>query len=165
MLERRLETRLKPSGAPGTSAKVQLKRAVPILPIDEEGNVSLTRQFRYAIGQESLEVISGGVEADEEPLVAAQREAKEELGITGTDWTEMGYFHLETSIVKGPVYLYVLRGISFTATNPDDTEEIKRQKLPLEQAAQKVLNNEITHGPSCLLLLKTYLQNQKINQP
>jgi 8-oxo-dGTP pyrophosphatase MutT (NUDIX family) len=89
----------KPDGTPGTYATVQLKRGVAILPMDNAGNVYLARQFRYAIGQDSIEVISGGVEADEDPVVAAQREAKEELGIEGAAWTEMGYFHLEASII------------------------------------------------------------------
>ena len=156
-----VDTVKKPNGEPGTYATVQLKRGVAVLPMDAAGNVYLTRQFRYAIGQESIEVISGGVEKGEKPLVAAQREAKEELGIEGTDWIEMGYFHLETSIIKGPVYLYLLRGVSFTDTDPDDTEDIKRLKLSLEEATKKVRGNEITHGPSCVLILKAILQQHE----
>ena len=156
-----VDTVAKPDGAPGTYATVQLKNGVAVLPMDDDGNVYLTRQFRYAIAQDSIEVISGGVEAGEEPLLAARRETREELGIEGATWTTMGFFHLETSIVKGPVYLFVLRGLSFTETDPDDTEDVKTLKLPLAEAVQKVLGNEITHGPSCVLLLKTYLLQNK----
>src|SRR4051812_14061587 len=99
----------KPNGEPGTYATVQLKRGIAVLPIDDDGYVYLTRQFRYAIGQESTEVISGGMEANEDPLVAAQREVNEELGIEGTRWTELGFLYLETSMLKSPTYLFVVQ--------------------------------------------------------
>lgn len=50
---------IKPNGAPGTYATVQLKEGVAVLALDRGGRVYLTRQFRYAIGCDSIEVISG----------------------------------------------------------------------------------------------------------
>lgn len=151
---------LQPDGEPSTYAIVQLKRGVAILPMDDDGHVYLTRQFRYPIEKESMEVISGGAEEGEGLLEAAKREAKEELGIEGEEWKEMGYFHLETSVVKGPVYLFTVSNIEFKERDPDSTEDIKKIKLTLKEAVQKVLANEITHGPSCLLILKTYLASK-----
>jgi 8-oxo-dGTP pyrophosphatase MutT (NUDIX family) len=114
----------------------------------------LTKQFRYAIGKDSLEVISGGIEDEGEPLQAAKREAEEELGIQATQWIDAGYFHLETSMIKGPVYLYIIKDLQFTDTSQDETEDVKKVKMPLEEAVQLVMDSKITHGPSCLLLLK-----------
>jgi 8-oxo-dGTP pyrophosphatase MutT (NUDIX family) len=145
---------IKPNGEPGHYATVKLKSGVAILPIDEKGNVYLTRQFRYAIGKDSLEVISGGMEGEGEPLEAAKRETGEELGIKAKQWIEAGYFHLETSMVKGPVYLFIARDLQFTETSQDDTEDVKKVQMPLEEAIQLVMDSQITHGPSCVLLLK-----------
>lgn len=153
-----------PAGDPGTYATVQMKSGVAILPMDAEGNIYLTRQFRYAVGKESIEVISGGIDEGEEPLKAAKREAKEELGIEAEDWEEFGFFHLETSIIKGPVYLFVIKNLHFTDTNPDDTEDIKRIKVSLEEALQMVMDNDITHGPSCMLILKTASSKNQSNR-
>jgi 8-oxo-dGTP pyrophosphatase MutT (NUDIX family) len=147
----------KPDGEPGSYATVRMKTGVAILPLDEEGNVYLTKQFRYAIGKQSIEVISGGIDEDGNPLEAAQREAKEELGIEAQEWIDLGVFHLETSIIRGPVYLYLAKKIYMHSTDQDSTEDIKLLKVNMQQATDMVMNGEITHGPSCILILKASL--------
>jgi 8-oxo-dGTP pyrophosphatase MutT (NUDIX family) len=145
---------IKPDGAPGTYATVQLKEGVAVLALDRDGRVHLTKQFRYAIGKESIEVISGGIDEGEDPLAAAKREAREELGVEGEQWEALQSFHLETSMIKGPVHLFVVKDLHCTETDPDDTEEIKGFKVTLPEAVNMVLRGQITHGPSCVLLLK-----------
>jgi hypothetical protein len=44
--------------------------------------------------------------------------------------------------------------LQFTSSDQDDTEDVKKVKMRLEEAVQLVMDNTITHGPSCLLLLK-----------
>src|SRR5215212_2722647 len=53
---------IQPDGNDGEYATVQMKPGVCTLAIDDENNVYLTRQFRYALGAESLEVIAGGMD-------------------------------------------------------------------------------------------------------
>ena len=152
-LELTVDEVIKPDGKLGVYATVQLKSGVAILPLDNEGNVYLTSQFRYAIGKESIEVISGGIEEDN-PLEAAKREAEEEIGLVAEEWIELGIFHLETSMIKGPVYLFVVRNLHFKNAHQDSTENVKPLKKTFDEALQMVINNEITHGPSCVLILK-----------
>lgn len=59
-----------PDGSDGEYATVHLKPGACVLPIDDDGNVYLTRQFRYALGAESLETPCGAIEDDGEPLDA-----------------------------------------------------------------------------------------------
>jgi hypothetical protein len=96
----------KPDGSPGTYTTARVKSGVAVLPVDEHGQVYLVKQFRYAIGRDSVEVISGGIDDEEPPAEAVRREAEEEAGIVAGSWTELGYVDLDTSIVKGPVYLF-----------------------------------------------------------
>lgn len=154
---------IKPDGSAGTYATVQLKEGVAVLALDRDGRVYLTRQFRYAIGCDSIEVICGGIDEGEDPLTAARREAREELGVEGEDWTPLQSFHLETSMIKGPVHLYVVRSLHCTDTDPDDTEDIKGFRVPMEEAVQMVLRGEITHGPSCVLILKAFMAGKVEN--
>jgi hypothetical protein len=79
-----------PDGQPGLYATITMSPGVAVLPVDDAGDVYLTRQFRYALGHESLEVVSGATEADEAPLEAARRELGEELGIAAGAWTPLG---------------------------------------------------------------------------
>ncbi len=145
---------LQPDGQPGTYATVTMKPGVAILPIDTNGVVYLTRQFRYAIGKESIEVICGAVEEDEPPLEAAQREIQEELGIKAEEWIDLGIVNLDTSIVHCPVHLFLARQLTFTQTNQEGTETIETLQIAFNAAVQMVRDNAIAHAPSCVLLLK-----------
>ena len=66
---------IRPDGRPGTYATVSVNQGVAVLVANGDGTVSLVRQFRYALGRESLEAACGGVDEGEEPLAAAHREA------------------------------------------------------------------------------------------
>lgn len=145
---------LRPDGQPGMYATVTMKPGVAILPIDSNNIVYLARQFRYALGEESIEVVSGALEEDELPLEAAKREVEEELGIKAEEWIELGLFHIDTSIVDCPVHLFMAKQLTFTESNPEGTETIKRLKVPFDVAVQMVMDSKITHSPSCVLILK-----------
>lgn len=79
-----------------------MKTGVAVLAIDDDGQAVLTLQFRYASGQISLEAACGSAEAGEEPRQAAERELREELGITAAQWISLGICNLDTSIVRCP---------------------------------------------------------------
>ncbi len=160
-IELHVDEVIKPTKKEGSYATLQMKNGVTILATNSKGQIYLTKQFRYAIGKESIELISGGIDGEESPLEAAKREVKEELGIEADEWTAMGMLHLETSIIKGPAYLFTAHHLHFTATDPDDTEDITGFKVSLEKAVEMVMNNQITHGPSCVLILKAFLAVKK----
>lgn len=82
---------LRPDGEPGTYAVVSLNPGVAVLAMDDEGSVYLTRQFRYILGKESIEVVCGAVEEGESPLEAAKREAREEAGPEASEWVSATY--------------------------------------------------------------------------
>jgi len=144
----------KPDGRSGTYATVTLKPGVAVLPLDSEGQVHLTRQYRYAVGRDTVEVPSGTLEAGEDPLTAAKREILEELGIEADDWRELGCVDLDTSIVRCSVSLFVARELRFIEPDQDPAEVIRPLTVPFSTAVDMVMNGEITHAPSCVLMLK-----------
>ena len=145
---------IQPDGDPGIYATVTIKPGIAVLPIGENGEIYLLEQFRYAIGKKSVEVATGAIDEGEEALQAAKRELKEELGIQARDWTQIGSFDLDTAIVNCPVSLFLARSLSFTKKQEDDTEELRGIKMSLSQAVERVMKSEITHSPSCILILK-----------
>lgn len=149
---------IKPDGKDGKYATIHFKPGACVLPLDDEGNIYLTRQFRYALGREDLEVAAGGIEG-EEGLEAAKREAREELGIEAEDWTELGKIESDTSITNSTAYLFLARKLSFHEPKREGTEQIKTVKMKLDEAVEKVLSGEITHGQTCILVLKAYLKD------
>lgn len=144
-----------PDGAPAHYGVVVMRPGIAILPVDAEGAVYLTRQFRYALGRESLEAIGGGLDAGEEdPLPAARREAREELGVSADEWHYLGQVDTDTSVVRGSVHLYLARALSFTEPEQEGSEAIRPVRVPLTGAVELVMDGTITHAPSCVVVLK-----------
>jgi 8-oxo-dGTP pyrophosphatase MutT (NUDIX family) len=148
---------IRPDGERGTYTTVAMKPGVAVLPVDDQGRVYLTSQFRYVLEGESVEVVCGGIDEGEEPLVAAKRELREELSIEAVEWFDLGYFDLDTSMVGSKVNLFVARALSFSEADQDGTETIEGMKVPFEDAVAMVMGGAITHGPSCVLILKARL--------
>ena len=144
----------RPDGKPGHYATVSVKPGVAVLPVDERGVVYLIRQFRYALGAESLEVCCGGVEDGDSSLDAGKRELAEELGIQADEWIALGAIDLDTSIVRCSVGLYVARGLSFDEPDREGTEVMRSVAMPLDEAVRRVEEGGITHAASCVLLLR-----------
>lgn len=145
---------IRPDGAPGTHCIARLKSGISVLAVDENRTVYLTEEFHYAVGRTMIEVVSGGIEADEDPQVAARRELQEELGITGGEWIDLGVCDPLTSVVVSPTRLFLARKLVFGPTAPEGTERIRCHTVSLAEAVHMVLDSRITHGPSCVLILK-----------
>jgi len=144
---------VRPNGKDGKYATIEFVPGVSVLPIDDENFVFLTKQFRYVAGKDTLEVVAGGVE-DETPLAAAKREVKEELGITAKEFIKLGTIQLDNSIIKSETTQFIARSLTFGETDGDAAEEMNVVKIKFKEAVEKVLNGEITHAPSCVLILK-----------
>jgi len=151
----------RPDGKPGTYATITVKPGVAVIAIDAEGRANLTRQFRYAIGRNSIEVVCGGCDPGEEPIDAAKRELREELGITAETWTDAGMVDPDTSIVRNPTRLFIARDLQKTTVDRDATEEIEPMITPLDEALRMVMDGVITHAASCVLILKAALRERR----
>jgi 8-oxo-dGTP pyrophosphatase MutT (NUDIX family) len=149
-----------PRGHPANFSTVKMPPGVCVLPFDDDGFVYLTREYRYALGRESVEVVGGVVEDEELPLAAAKRELKEELGIEAVDFTYLGFVDPVTSVIRSPVHFFLAGGLRFGSKEPDSHEEIATVKLALEEAVRMVNRSEITHAESCVLLLKVFFMMQ-----
>jgi 8-oxo-dGTP pyrophosphatase MutT (NUDIX family) len=147
---------IKPDGQGGTYATARVKPGVAVLAVEEEGSVYLTKQFRYATGRDSIEVVCGALEEGEPPLEAAKRELREEVGIEASEWRELGTIDLEGSIVNCQSNLFIAKSLKQIETDRDPTERIKTLQVTLGKAVDMVMNCEITHGPSIALILKTH---------
>ncbi|MFO0947354.1 MAG: NUDIX hydrolase [Planctomycetota bacterium] len=145
---------IRPDGKPGTHAVVTIKSGVCVLPIHVDGTVYLTQEFHYGVGRSTLEAVSGGMEPGEDPLLTARRELREELGIEAEHWEDLGVVDPFTAVGTSPTRLFLARHLSFVAANPEGTERIQSISMTLTEAADAVLNSQITHAPSSVLILK-----------
>lgn len=145
---------IRPDGKNGIFGVIKMIGGVSVLPLDEEGYVYMTEEFHYAIGIKDIETASGGLDGNEEPIETAKRELKEELGIEAREWIDLGLVNPFTTVIKSPQKIFLARKLAFGQDNQEDTEDIKLVKVKLEEAVKMVMDSVITHGPSCVLILK-----------
>lgn len=135
--------------------------AVGMIPIDNDGYTWLVGQHRYTLDSYSWEIPEGGSASDEDPLKAAQRELREETGITASSWTQLLRLHTSNSVTDESAIAYIAQGLSIGDTQPDDTELIELKRLPVQQAIEMVMDGEITDGLAMASLLKLQLLLQR----
>jgi len=145
---------IRPDGKDGVFGVVKMKPGITILPVDDQKNVYLTQEYRYAIERETVEAVSGGIDEGENKELAAKRELKEELGITANEWIDLGVVDPFTNAIESPSYIFLAKGLNFSGSNPEGTERIKIVKTPFKQAIKWVMENKITHGATATLILK-----------
>ncbi len=151
---------VQPDGKPGTYATIRFPAGVAVLPVDDDGNVYLTKQFRYALGRYNIETVSGAMDGDQ-PLAAAKRETREETGIRASEWVPLGKIETDTSITNSTSHLFLCRGLEFGKSDREGTEDIELVKMHLDEAVEKAVSGEITNGQTVALVLKAHaLQNR-----
>ena len=144
-----------PGGGTSHYGKINFKNiAIGIIPLDENDNTWLVGQYRYVPDCYSWEIPMGGGEISIDPLVSAKRELKEETGLQAEDWQELMRLHTSNSVTDERGLIYIARELTQGETEFEETEELLIQKLPLEEAVERVLSGEITDAISAAGLLK-----------
>src|SRR5690606_1977691 len=76
-----------PTGAPALYGLVSFKNfAIAILPLHDDGAITLVGQTRFPLGSYSWEIPEGGGPLADDPLDSAKRELREETGLEADAW-------------------------------------------------------------------------------
>ena len=144
-----------PNGAMGFREYIKHIGAVAVLPLTDDGKVICVRQYRYAVGQVTLEIPAGKLDApDEDPCEATLRELREETGARCKNLTYLGTYLASPAILDEKINLYLARGLDFGETDPDDDEFIDVVQIPLDEMVERVMRGEILDGKTQLAVLK-----------
>lgn len=145
-----------PSGGMGIYGVVHMKNvATGVVPLDGEDHTWLVGQWRYTLGRYSWEIPEGGAAPGEDPLVAAQRELREETGLEAEIWTHIQTLHTSNSVTDETGHIYLARGLRAAgAPCPGDTEDLTVRRLPFAGALAMVESGEITDAVSVAGILR-----------
>ena len=136
---------IRPDGRPGIYGVVHMKnRAVGVVPLHDDGTVTLVGQYRYTLDTYSWEIPEGGCPPGEDPLATAHRELLEETGLRAAEVRPLGgELHLSNSICDELGYLFVATGLTQGDADPEGTEKIAVRRVPFQKALDMALNGQI----------------------
>ncbi|MBO4983740.1 MAG: NUDIX hydrolase [Clostridia bacterium] len=143
-----------PNGKKSVREVVRHPGAVCVVPVTDEGEVIMVRQFRYAFNQVLLEVPAGKLEPNEDPLEAALRELEEESGVVASKVEHIGEIYTTVAIIDEKIHVYLATGLTYKNAHPDDDEFLEVEKIPLKTLVDMVMNGEIKDSKTQIAILK-----------
>ena len=157
-----------PNGKPAMREVAIHKGASAIVPVDEEGNVYLVRQYRAPIARETLELPAGKLDSKaEDRLQAAKRELAEETGLRAKEWVKLADMAAAAAYTDEVVSIYLARGLEKGEAHLDDDEFLRVVKMPLRElcdmaAAGKIQDSKTLCGA---LLAERYIGGKYAIEP
>jgi ADP-ribose pyrophosphatase len=97
---------------------------INVVAITTEGTFLCFRQTKYGVDGTSLAPVGGYLEPGEAPLLAAQRELREETGYAAETWSDLGHYCVDGNRGAGTAHLFLARDARRVADpTADDLEE------------------------------------------
>ena len=149
----RVDTVRMPSGRDATREIVEHSHAVCIVPIDNDGNVVLVRQYRKPAEDALLEVPAGGVEDGEISEEAVLRELQEEIGYTADHLEHLSSFWVAPGWATEYMHAYLATGLRESRLDGDEDENIEVVRLRFDEAVSMLKTGEINDGKTIAALL------------
>lgn len=143
-----------PNGQDADREIILHKGAAAVVPVDDEGIVTLVRQCRIAVGKITLEIPAGKLDGEgEDPLVCASRELEEETGLCAKEIRLLSAIDTTPGFCSERIHIYLATGLTSTKAHPDEDEFVALVRMPLVDAVQLVASGEICDAKSCVGLL------------
>lgn len=136
--------------------------ACAVIPLYENGDIMMIRQFRYPMAQIFWEVPAGKIDAGENPDQTAIRELKEETGLSAQTMDYVGHFYPAIGYADEVIHIYVASGLSENEQEMDDDEFVYKERIPFKQAIEMIHSGEINDGKTviCLLRMENWLKRR-----
>lgn len=143
-----------PNGGEVVYDIVKQKGGASVLPLDDDGNVYLVKQYRNTLNRVNLELPAGCYDyPGEPPEICARRELQEELGIVAGQLTYFTEIITDIGISDEIVTIFYARDLEFGERHLDPDEFIDIVKMPFEQALSLVMTGEIVDAKTVVAIL------------
>jgi 8-oxo-dGTP pyrophosphatase MutT (NUDIX family) len=146
-----------PTGKPALYGLVRFKNlALAILPLHDDGTITMVGQHRFPIPGYSWELPEGGGPLGADPLEGARRELREEAGLQAAEWRKVLTYQLSNSVTDEVGHGFVALGLTPAPVEPDETEALQIARVPFREALELALAGHIQDMPTLAMLLRAY---------
>ena len=147
-----------PTGAPSPYfVMVKKALAIGVIPLHEDGTVTMVGQWRFPFGTYSWELPEGGVDPGEDALDGAKRELSEEVGLKASDWRQIVSLHLSNASTDERCVGYLATGLEpCTGHVLDDTEDLAVERVPFREVIAAVIDGHIEDAITVAMVLRLH---------
>lgn len=126
-----------------------------------DGKIAFVRQYRYAYGEEIIEIPAGKLEKGEDPAVAAVRELHEETGADAESVRLLTVVYPSPGYTNEKIYVYEAQGVTMGAAQPDDDEFLSLEWIAEADAEKMLLNGEFKDSKTAIALFHYFLSRKQ----
>ena len=145
-----------PNGKEATREVMRHVGAAAVVPLTDDGNVILVRQYRYPFAQVMLEIPAGKLDPGEEPLECAKRELLEETGVIAQDFVYLGAFYPSVAMLDEVIHLFLARNFTKGDSNLDADEFLNVEQRPLDELVEEIMAGGVPDGKTQAAVLKAW---------
>ncbi len=133
--------------------------AVVVIPLLDNGDVLLERQYRYPLSRVFIEFPAGKLEAGESTLACGQRELLEETGYSAKQWAYAGQMHIAIAYTNEVIHIYFAKDLQPGKRQLDEGEFLDVLTASPRQVLAWSQDGSITDSKTltCALWLQNYL--------
>ncbi len=146
------------NGYKATREVIHHPGGVCVVALDDDENVFMVEQFRYPFGEVLVEVPAGKLEYGEDPETCGRRELREEAGAQAQSFEYLGCLYPTVAYDTEKIHMFLARGLSPCEQDLDEGEFLDVRKMPLKQAFEMAMNNELPDAKTQLAIIKAYLK-------
>ncbi|MCM1507567.1 MAG: NUDIX hydrolase [Ruminococcus flavefaciens] len=128
---------------------------VCVIPVTENNEIFMVKQFRYPFGEVTTEIPAGKLEKGESHYECGKRELLEETGCTCTEYIYIGEIYPVPAYNTEVIHVYIAKGLHYEKQHLDDDEFLDVEKIPLADAVQLVMDGKIKDAKTQIAILKT----------
>ena len=138
------------NGTPGKRLKIDHPEAAAVIPIVSDNEIIMVRQFRYALGRETLELPAGKMDPGENPEECANRELVEETGYAAGELKLVYTYAPALGYSNELIHIFAGRNLKKVSEKIDEQEIQSVERIGFERIEELIKQGLILDGKTVI---------------
>lgn len=120
---------------------------VTVVAVTVDGKIVMVEQYRFGVGELTIEPVAGMVDEHEDSLDAAKRELLEETGFGEGAWRYLGSVQANPAIHNNLCHHWLVEDVVFMQDpTPDSGEAIRVHLMTLDEVKDAIAGGRLKHS-------------------